>query len=163
LLLHSRVHFRFGLFFIKKSNQTDFFYKKIKTGSNRPVSVRFGFLEQKLVQTGLTWFFRFGFGSVFSYTPTYQLTRNYSYVAISMGILTYFNCIYILTTFFFGGWKEYILIVKIYKEIHYVGGTTPNIIWKTNPFLIPWNQTPWLVIILEWKSIAFHLEKQLLW
>jgi hypothetical protein len=37
---------RFGSVFIKKSNQTDFFKKKnrnrTETGSNRPVSVRFG-------------------------------------------------------------------------------------------------------------------------
>jgi len=67
------VYFRFGSVFIKKRNQTEFFFKKktrTETGSNRPVSVRFGFLEQKPVQTGLAWFFRFGsvlarFGSVF--------------------------------------------------------------------------------------------------
>jgi hypothetical protein len=56
------VHFRFGSVFIKKSNQTEL--KKTETGSNRPVSVRFGFLEQKPVQTGLAQFFsvrvRFG-------------------------------------------------------------------------------------------------------
>jgi hypothetical protein len=47
--------------------------KKItETGSNRPVLIRFGFLGQKPVQIGLAqffgsvWFFRFGFGSVFS-------------------------------------------------------------------------------------------------
>jgi len=34
-----------------------FFFKKTKTGSNRPVSLRFGFLGQKLAQTGLAWFF----------------------------------------------------------------------------------------------------------
>jgi hypothetical protein len=44
---------------------------RTETGSNRPVSVRFGFLGQKPVQTGLARFFRFdsvfsGFGSVFS-------------------------------------------------------------------------------------------------
>jgi hypothetical protein len=68
-------HFRFGLVFIKKSNQTDFFFlkQKTETGSNRPVSDRFGsvFLGKKPVQTGLARFFRFwlsflGFGSVFS-------------------------------------------------------------------------------------------------
>jgi hypothetical protein len=32
------------------------FKKKNKT-ELKPVSVRFGFFEQKLVQTGLTWFF----------------------------------------------------------------------------------------------------------
>jgi hypothetical protein len=55
---------RFG--FYKK---TDFFFIKknrnrTEIGSNRPVSVRFGFLEKKPVQTGLARFFRFG--SVFS-------------------------------------------------------------------------------------------------
>jgi len=70
-------HFRFGSVFIKKSNQTEFFFfekknrNRTETGSNRPVSVRFGFLGQKPVQTGLARFFRFwlgflGFGSVFS-------------------------------------------------------------------------------------------------
>ena len=54
-------YFRFCLVFIKKNNQTEFFLKtRTETGSNRPVSVRFGFLEQKPVQTGLTWFFWFG-------------------------------------------------------------------------------------------------------
>jgi hypothetical protein len=61
------------LVFIKKSNQTEKkIKKKTKIGSNRPVLVRFGFLGQKLVQTGLAWFFpvwlgffQFWFGSVF--------------------------------------------------------------------------------------------------
>jgi hypothetical protein len=50
------------LVFIKKNNQTEFFFLKnrTETGSNRPVSVRFGFLGQKPVQTGLAWFFWFG-------------------------------------------------------------------------------------------------------
>jgi len=74
---------RFGSVFIKKSNQTEFFFLKKKPKPNRnrfkPTgfgSVRFGFLEKKPVQTGLarffglTRFFRFGsvlarFGSVF--------------------------------------------------------------------------------------------------
>jgi len=56
-------HFRFGSVFIKKSNQTEFFYfKKTETGSNRPVSVRFGFLGKKPVQTGLDRFFWFWLG-----------------------------------------------------------------------------------------------------
>jgi hypothetical protein len=68
-------YFRFSSVFIKKNNQTEifFFEKKTETGSNRPVSVRFGsvFLGQKPVQTGLARFFRFWlgffrFGSVFS-------------------------------------------------------------------------------------------------
>jgi hypothetical protein len=56
------------LVFIKKNNQTEFFKKnrnRTETGSNRPVSVRFGFLEQKLVQTGLARFC-FGLARVFS-------------------------------------------------------------------------------------------------
>jgi len=57
------VYFLFGSVFIKKNNQTKFFLKKnrnrTETGSNQPVSVRFGFLEQKPVQTGLTQFSRF--------------------------------------------------------------------------------------------------------
>jgi hypothetical protein len=54
-----------------KKNQTEnFIFFKTETGSNRPVSVRFGFLGQKPVQTGLVRFSRFwlgflGFGSVF--------------------------------------------------------------------------------------------------
>jgi hypothetical protein len=72
-------HFRLGSVFIKKSNQTEiiiFLKKKPKPNRNRvkPTgfgSVRFGFLGQKLVQTGLARFFLFWlnffrFGSVFS-------------------------------------------------------------------------------------------------
>jgi hypothetical protein len=43
-------------FLSKKITKLNFF-KKNRNGSNRPVSVRFGFLEQNLVQTGVTWFF----------------------------------------------------------------------------------------------------------
>jgi hypothetical protein len=71
---------RFGSVFIKKSNQTEFFFlKKPKPNWNRFKpngfgSVRFGFLEKKPVQTGLARFFQFDsvwlgffrFGSVFS-------------------------------------------------------------------------------------------------
>jgi hypothetical protein len=46
-------------FLTKKVTKLNLFFKKTKIGSNRPVSVRFGFLGQKLVQTGLTWFFQF--------------------------------------------------------------------------------------------------------
>jgi hypothetical protein len=53
----------FGSVFIKKNNQTEI-KKKTKTGSNRPVSVRFGFLEQKPVWLGFFFVF-FGFGLVF--------------------------------------------------------------------------------------------------
>jgi len=54
-------------FLEKKRNQTEI-KKTTETGSNRPVLARFGFLEKKLVQTGLARFFpvffvwvRFGF------------------------------------------------------------------------------------------------------
>ena len=71
---------RFGSVFIKKNNQTEFFFlKKPKPNWNRFKpngfgSVRFGFLEKKPVQTGLARFFQFDsvwlgffrFGSVFS-------------------------------------------------------------------------------------------------
>jgi hypothetical protein len=50
-------------FLSKKNNQTEFFLKKTETRSNWPVSVWFGFLGQKPVQTGLARFF-FGLGSV---------------------------------------------------------------------------------------------------
>jgi hypothetical protein len=65
-------NFRFGSFFIKKNNQTKNFFlkKKLKPNRNRvkPTgfgSVRFGFLGQKPVQTGLARFS--GFGSVFQF------------------------------------------------------------------------------------------------
>jgi hypothetical protein len=71
-------YFRFGLVFIKKSNQTEiiFFLKKKPETEPKPGQTdrfRFGsvcFLGQKPVQTGLALFFRFwlgflGFGSVF--------------------------------------------------------------------------------------------------
>jgi hypothetical protein len=58
--IRGNYFFWFGLVFIKKNiiklnlkkNQN-----RIETGSNQPVSVRFGFLGQKHVQTGLAWFF----------------------------------------------------------------------------------------------------------
>jgi hypothetical protein len=50
-------HFWFGLIFIKKIITKLKLKKKTKTGSNRLVSVRFGFLGQKPIQTGLARFF----------------------------------------------------------------------------------------------------------
>jgi len=48
-------------FLSKKATILNFFIKqnrnRTETGSNRPVSIRFGFLGQKPVQTGLAWFF----------------------------------------------------------------------------------------------------------
>jgi hypothetical protein len=52
-------HFWFGSVFIKKKiTKLNFFKKKgTETGSNRSVSIQFGFLGQKPVQTGLAQFF----------------------------------------------------------------------------------------------------------
>ena len=63
-------HFRFGSVFIKKSNQTEFFFWKKKPKPSQTDRFRFGFLRQKPIQTGLARFFQFwlgflGFGSVF--------------------------------------------------------------------------------------------------
>jgi hypothetical protein len=68
-------YFLFGLVFIKKNNQTEFFFKKTKIGSNRLVSVLFGFfrtntgsnriglvfscLARFFAGLGLVWFFQF--------------------------------------------------------------------------------------------------------
>ena len=74
-------HFRFGSVFIKKSNQTEiifFFEKKTETGSNRPVSVRFGFLGQKPVQTGLARFSRFWLGFFRFWLGFFNLARFFS-------------------------------------------------------------------------------------
>ena len=64
-------HFRFGSVFIKKSNQTEFFFfekkrNRTETGSNRPVSVRFGFFREKTGSNRFGSVFPgfFGFGSV---------------------------------------------------------------------------------------------------
>jgi hypothetical protein len=47
-------YFQFGSVFIKNNNQTEILKKKTETGSNRPVSVRFGFLGQKPVLLGFS-------------------------------------------------------------------------------------------------------------
>jgi hypothetical protein len=49
-------------FLSKKITKPKFLKKKTETGSNRPVSVRFGFLGQKPVQTGLARFSQFWLG-----------------------------------------------------------------------------------------------------
>jgi hypothetical protein len=73
-------HFLFGSVFIKKSNRIEILKKKTETGSNRPVSVWFGFFRAKtgsnrfgsvLARFFSVWlgffpgFFLFRFGSVF--------------------------------------------------------------------------------------------------
>jgi hypothetical protein len=102
---------RFGSVFIKKSNQTEIFFLKkknrnqTKTGSNRPVSVRFGFLEKKPVQTGLARFFRFGsvlarFGSVFSGLA--RFFRFGSVLARFGSVLARFDSVFFRVFFRFG-------------------------------------------------------------
>ena len=77
-------HFRFGSVFIKKNNQTEIFLKKkIETRSNRPVSVRFGFLGKKPVQTGLARFF-----SVFPVFPV--LARFFRFGSVFFGFGSFF-------------------------------------------------------------------------
>ena len=58
-------HFRFGSAFIKKNNQTEYFFFEKKETELKPGQTdrfRFGsvFLGKKPVQTGLARFFRFG-------------------------------------------------------------------------------------------------------
>jgi len=79
-------YFRFGSVFIKKNNQTEILKKKLKTGSNRPVSVRFGlFFGQKPVQIDLAQFFQFG--SVFLFW---------------LGFFRFFSCLGSVRFGFFG-------------------------------------------------------------
>jgi hypothetical protein len=92
--------------FLLKKNQTEFlffFYKKnrnrTETGSNRPVSVRFGFLGQKPVQTGLTRFFvlarfffvRFGFFSFRLIKPKPNRTELVGFFKILIGLIGFFS------------------------------------------------------------------------
>ena len=78
MTIKSIIYFQLGVinfgsvrFLSKQVTKLNFFFLKNETGSNRPVSVRFGFLGQKPIKTGLAQFFRFwlgflGFGPVFS-------------------------------------------------------------------------------------------------
>ena len=50
-------YFRFGLVFIKKNNQTDFFFKN--RNQFKPTGFRFGFLGQNRFKPVLLGFFRF--------------------------------------------------------------------------------------------------------
>jgi len=70
-----------------------FFEKKTETGSNQPVSVRFGFLGKKPVQIGLAWFFRFwlgflGFGSVF--VGLARFFSGFFFVSVWFGTVRFF-------------------------------------------------------------------------
>jgi len=71
MVLNKGDHFWFNSIFIKKNNQTEIFLKKInqnrtKTGSNRPVSVRFCFFREKTSWFKPVWLGFSGFGSAFS-------------------------------------------------------------------------------------------------
>jgi hypothetical protein len=78
-----------------------FFLKKTETSSNRPVSVRFGFLKQKPVQTGLARFFRFGsvlarfflfgFGSVWFFWFHAYKTEPVGFFKILIGVIGFFH------------------------------------------------------------------------
>jgi len=86
-----------GSVFIKKSNQTEFFKKKnqnrTETSSNRPVSVRFGFLEQKPVQTGFARFGSVFFSSVFPVPNLKNQNRiePVGFLKILIGLIGFFS------------------------------------------------------------------------
>jgi hypothetical protein len=68
---------RFGSVFIKKSNQTEFFFKKKTETEPKPVQTdrfRFGSLEKKPVQTGLARFW-LGFFSLARFFSGFFLVR----------------------------------------------------------------------------------------
>ena len=78
----------FDSIFIKKINQTDFFYKKTKTGSNRPVSVRFF-----RTKTGLARFFLgfFGLGSVRFFRFYAYKTEQVGFFKILTDLIRFFS------------------------------------------------------------------------
>ena len=71
MVMHRSDHFRFGSVFIKKKlpNRNLFLKKITETGSNRPVSVRFGFFDKNLFKpvgsVFPVWLGFFVFGSFF--------------------------------------------------------------------------------------------------
>jgi hypothetical protein len=68
--------------------------KKTETGSNRPVSVRFGFLGQKPVQTGLARFFRFwlGFFLFFRFRSVFPVWLGFfsGFLSVSVRFIRFF-------------------------------------------------------------------------
>ena len=82
-------------FFSKKVTKPNFFFlkKKTETGSNRPVSVRFGFLGQKPVQTGLARFFRFwlGFLGFFRFGLVFSGLARFFPVWLGFGSVRFFG------------------------------------------------------------------------
>jgi hypothetical protein len=108
---------RFGSVFIKKSNQTEFiFFKKnrnrTETSSNRPVSVRLGFLEQKPVWLGffgLARFFPVFFSSVLM-VPSLKnqnQTEPVGFFKILIGLIGFFHGS-VFSVIFFSGFLDLI-------------------------------------------------------
>jgi len=78
-------------FLLKKITKPKFFFeKKTETGSNRPVSVRFGFLGQKPVQTGLARFFRFWLGFLGFFRFGSILARFFFWFFVGFGLVRFF-------------------------------------------------------------------------
>ena len=100
-------------FLSKKSNQTEIEPKPVQTDR-----FWFRFLGQKPVQTGLTWFFRFdsfwlvffrfgsvffrfGFGSVFSFKAYKSETEPVGFFKILIGLIGFFSRFDFFSYFFF--------------------------------------------------------------
>jgi hypothetical protein len=85
-------YFRFGLVFIKKSNQTGFFFKN--QNQFKPIGFGSVILEQKPVQTGFSGLARFfsGLGLVrFFRFQTYKTkTEPVGFVKILIGLIDFF-------------------------------------------------------------------------
>jgi hypothetical protein len=84
---------RFGSVFIKKSNQTEFFFKKNRN-QFKPTGFGSVFLEQKPVQTGLARFFRFGsvfFRSVLPVPSLRNRTEPVGFFKILIGFFSRFG------------------------------------------------------------------------
>jgi hypothetical protein len=102
-------YFLFGSVFIKKVTKPKFFFKKTKTGSNRLVSVRFGFLRQKPVWLG---FFQFGF-VFFRFFFGLSLIRFFRFQAYKTEPIGFFKILIGLIGFFsrFGFFKFFLVFL----------------------------------------------------
>jgi len=90
------------LFLSKTSNQTEKKnFIKNETRSNRPVSVRFGFLGRKPVQTGLARFFRFWIG-FFGYGLVFFVWLGFSVWIGFSGLARFFSGFFSVRFGFFG-------------------------------------------------------------
>ena len=105
---------RFSSVFIKKTNQTEIFFKKTETGSNWPVLVWFGFLGKNQFKpvwfgffSSLARFFRFSsvfFGSVFSVLglENRYRTEPVGFFKILFGLIGFFSWFGFIRVFFLG-------------------------------------------------------------